>query len=179
MGFEPEVAPFGEEGNEGDEGDDENKGGSRGRRQCFDGRVPQTNGVFEAEKDTPDDLNDLFKRYRKSHAGKAASSLARALDTIPTWVILVFTLLVGAFIVLRVFVLTNSRRGGRRLGGGGGDGLSRFQHKGGKKGARVKDDFDDDSDGDEFFDASNGGTETAPITHNVNASKAFPKVDNW
>ena len=43
----------------------------------------------------------------------------------------------------------------------------------------MKDDFDDDSDGDEFFDASNGGTETAPITHNVNASKAFPKVDNW
>jgi hypothetical protein len=191
MGFEPEAAAAAANGDEEDEGDEDDEEGSRGKGQCFDGRVSNTNGVFEAEKDTPGDLNDLFKRYRKSQAGKAASSLARALDTIPTWVLLVFTLLAGAFIALRVFVLTNKR--GRRLGGGGGDGLSRFQNMGaGKKGKRVQDDFDDDSDGDEFFDAPSSGNgesnkEAGPTANNNNnnnninddAVKAFPKVDAW
>ena len=101
MGFEPEVVVASVGGDEDDGHEDEKDG--RRREQCFDGSVPKTVGMFEEEKGATSDLNNLFKRYRKSHAGKAASSLAHALDTIPTWLLVVFTLLIGAYMVLRVF----------------------------------------------------------------------------
>ena len=87
MGFEPEIVTVSDGGDESDEHDDEVEGHQG--EQCFDGSVPKAVGVFEEEKGTPSDLNDLFKRYRKSKAGRAASSLARALYKIPTRLIVV------------------------------------------------------------------------------------------
>jgi hypothetical protein len=96
---------------------------SIGGVKCFDGTIPDTEGVPERRRTTNgrknDPLKNLFKKYRKTRAGKAAIKYAdrfvNMVDGIPTWLMVGGSLLIGALLAGRIMF---SGDAARRLGRG-------------------------------------------------------------
>ena len=127
MGFEPEPPSRVASGDDGD-------GERRKKKQvkCFDGTIPKTEGVPEKRtRNKMDEMNDLFRKYRKTRAGKAADQFVDLIDSIPSWLMMAISIFIGALLAGRIYFFGYAGGGGgRRLGnyeddrsGGGGGGV--------------------------------------------------------
>jgi hypothetical protein len=113
MGFEPEPAPLSLEEEEELELLNEGKK-RRPKLKCFDGTVPNTEGSPSPSPPRQSDMSDLFKKYRRTRAGRAADQFVDMLDGVPTWVMVASSLLIGALLAGRILLAGGVE--GRRLG---------------------------------------------------------------
>jgi len=127
MGFEPQpnAVIAMQEGEEEEEYQERKKGLES--LKCFDGSVPNSYGVATPlPKSKIPNMEKLFKKYRKTRAGKAADSFVRFLDGIPTWLTIALSILIGALLFGRIW-FSGVNDDGEYLGGGrtvGGSSLS-------------------------------------------------------
>lgn len=59
-------------------------------------------------------MEKLFKKYRKTRAGKAADSFVRFLDGIPTWLTIALSILIGGLLFGRIWFRKAAAQGDQR-----------------------------------------------------------------